>query len=204
MENQLEQKKQLVRTAWELFVKYGVRRVSVLDICNELHISKKTFYLHFASKEDLVDSLMNGVDHSAEIVEAVNDFSGNVIDFIHGGAAKAQKVMEDKSAMNVLFDIEKYYPAVSARHFEKKSKELRCYAEAVLEKGLAQGVFRNDVNVELTIAIFTLLNPASFRKIGKEKLCIPKDMIDFFLRGLLNAKGLTYYEQLLEAEKTEK
>ena len=30
--------------AEQLFLKYGLRSVSIDDICNELHISKKTFY----------------------------------------------------------------------------------------------------------------------------------------------------------------
>lgn len=200
----MEQRKQILQTAWELFVKYGVRRVSVLDICNEVHISKKTFYTLFASKEDLVDGLMNNECKSSVIVEAVENYPGNVIDYLQGSATKAQRMMEDKSTMNVLYDIEKYYPDVRARHAELKNKEVRAYTEAVIKKGQAQGVVRNDINFELIVAALSLLTPSAFRKIGKEKLCTHKDLIDLFLRMLLNAKGMEYYEQLLQSKKEEK
>lgn len=198
----MEQRKQLLQTAWELFVKYGVRRVSVLDICNEVHISKKTFYLHFASKEDLVDGLMNGKDNSGKIVNGINASSGNIIDYIVGSIAKAQKMIENKQMLNVLFDIEKYYPNVCARHQEKKEREMRLLLETAYKKGLEQDLFRADANLEFINSSVTLLNHEFFA-LGHSKTYTPRDIMDLLLRMLFNAKGLAYYEQLLAAQKQE-
>ena len=38
----------------ELVFRFGYRRTAVEDVARELHISKKTIYEHFASKEDLM------------------------------------------------------------------------------------------------------------------------------------------------------
>jgi AcrR family transcriptional regulator len=40
--------------ALELFVARGIRDVSIDEVCHELGISKKTFYVFYAKKEDLV------------------------------------------------------------------------------------------------------------------------------------------------------
>ena len=45
---------QIVTTANTLFMKYGIRRVSVEEICQEAGVSKMTFYKHFKNKTELV------------------------------------------------------------------------------------------------------------------------------------------------------
>jgi AcrR family transcriptional regulator len=42
----------------ELFFKYGVRSVSIDDICRDLGFSKKKLYQHVASKNELVEKLL--------------------------------------------------------------------------------------------------------------------------------------------------
>jgi AcrR family transcriptional regulator len=53
-----EQKELILQTASKMFVQSGVRNVSIHDVCSELRISKKTFYVHFSQKEELVDALI--------------------------------------------------------------------------------------------------------------------------------------------------
>ncbi|MBN1352453.1 TetR/AcrR family transcriptional regulator [candidate division KSB1 bacterium] len=45
--------KQIVKTAKTLFWKYGIRRVTIEEICREANVSKMTFYKHFANKAEL-------------------------------------------------------------------------------------------------------------------------------------------------------
>ena len=54
-------KNEILKTAGELFFKYGLRSVSIDDICNEMHISKKTFYVHFKQKDELVECLLTSI-----------------------------------------------------------------------------------------------------------------------------------------------
>lgn len=44
---------QLVTTATELFLRHGIRRVSVEEICHTANVSKMTFYKYFKNKVDL-------------------------------------------------------------------------------------------------------------------------------------------------------
>jgi AcrR family transcriptional regulator len=44
---------QLVETAHVLFWRYGIKRVSVEEICRTAVVSKMTFYKHFKNKVDL-------------------------------------------------------------------------------------------------------------------------------------------------------
>ena len=56
----------ILKTAGELFFKFGIRSVSIDDICNELHISKKTFYTVFKQKDELVVELLDAMSQKKE------------------------------------------------------------------------------------------------------------------------------------------
>ena len=53
-----------------MFFRLGVRSVSIDDICHELGMSKKTFYVYFASKEELIDRMLQqNIDYIREKME---------------------------------------------------------------------------------------------------------------------------------------
>jgi AcrR family transcriptional regulator len=48
-----QKRDQLLKTAETLFIKHGMRRVTVKEICQKASVSKPTFYKYFENKEDL-------------------------------------------------------------------------------------------------------------------------------------------------------
>ena len=50
---------QIAETAEDLFMHYGVKRVTVEEICRRAGVSKMTFYKYFANKIELVRHLWN-------------------------------------------------------------------------------------------------------------------------------------------------
>ncbi|MDR0812125.1 MAG: TetR/AcrR family transcriptional regulator, partial [Paludibacter sp.] len=48
----MELREKILNTSTAMFCEYGLKRVSIDDICNELRISKKTFYSIFKQKEE--------------------------------------------------------------------------------------------------------------------------------------------------------
>ena len=70
----------------ELFFKFGLKCISVDDICNQIGISKKTFYQHFKNKNDVVKKI--------------------AWDFIKKNAATNREIIEnDKSILEKIFMI---------------------------------------------------------------------------------------------------
>ncbi len=53
--------KQILETAQDLFFRYGIRRVTVEEICRTAGVSKMTFYKYFKNKVDLVKKLMEKI-----------------------------------------------------------------------------------------------------------------------------------------------
>ncbi len=52
---------QILRTGKDLFWKFGIRRVTIEEICKEAGVSKMTYYKFFSNKTDLVKSIMDGI-----------------------------------------------------------------------------------------------------------------------------------------------
>ena len=50
---------EIIKKSGDMFYRLGIRSVSIDDICHELGISKKTFYVYFSSKDALVEQLLS-------------------------------------------------------------------------------------------------------------------------------------------------
>ena len=54
----MDQKDSILTAAAELMGKVGIKSISIDDICRQIGISKKTFYVHFDTKDALVEALL--------------------------------------------------------------------------------------------------------------------------------------------------
>ena len=55
-----KKRRQIVEAGLELFGRFGVRRVSVEEICRTAGVSKMTFYKYYSNKMELVKSIWSG------------------------------------------------------------------------------------------------------------------------------------------------
>ena len=105
-----EVRDRIVRVAERVFLRSGFSRVLMDDLARELGMSKKTVYSHFASKEDLLRSVLahrvSEVDEGlAAIVRARESFPaklGHVARFLQGRIGEVSPVF--------LEDIRRYAP----------------------------------------------------------------------------------------------
>lgn len=68
----MNDKGQILLTAFDLFSQYGIKKVSMDDIARSLRISKRTLYEYFTDKETL---LVQGIWHNSNrLVEMLEDF----------------------------------------------------------------------------------------------------------------------------------
>jgi len=189
----------IVQTAGKLFEQFGIRSVSIDNVCSELRISKKTFYIHFPQKEDLVDALLifqNKI--KAERFEKI--FAGkNAIDSLILMIKEIKKSVENES-LTMCFDLQKYYPKVYAKHEAIKSAEMKLGFETNLHQGIAEGYYRNDLDIELISLFHSIQIKNTFEMMEhSSKKYTKKRLVDFFLDLMVhliaNEKGLKYMEE---------
>ncbi|MHB9056093.1 MAG: TetR/AcrR family transcriptional regulator [Paludibacteraceae bacterium] len=73
----MSKKENITGTAEFLFLKHGFKKVSVEEICKNAGVSRKTFYIYFKNKEDLVLFLLKEIsaDGFKLYYEIINDAS---------------------------------------------------------------------------------------------------------------------------------
>lgn len=189
----------ILETAGEMFMRCGLRSVSIDDICNRIHISKKTFYMHFRSKEELIEALLGSMRKQREAQVAVTNRSSNAIDIAMHEISEARTNNANELFYNFFYDLRKYYPDIEARHESAMRQVMFDHFCRGLRKGIEEGYFRDDLNVEATVVLMhshiltTVTDLRNYTKMSPTEITI--FIADSFLRLITSAKGWEYYQQ---------
>lgn len=192
----------ILNTCLELFLKYGIKSVSMDDIARELGMSKKTIYEIYKSKDDLVFQTVR--EHMANEMVAtediVNQSSNAMLAMID--ISKMVLVHLRKMAPKTINDLKKYHKDA----YDLMHNDFIIFIKEVIEdnikKGIKDGLYRKDLRADIISKIYismmrSLVDPDTFPLLNYTKADLYKEMIDYHLRGVATAKGL----QLLKAEE---
>lgn len=201
-------KENIIKTSAKLFAKFGLRSVSIDDICSELHISKKTFYNYFQGKSELVEAVINYVltYRTGRSLKERNAWS--MVDVIMNNYTHfASHHTQFAKHIVFLYDLEKYYPELN-QSFKERLRELdQQRISETIRRGVEEGVFRDDLNVEFTAAMVAATMPSVIEQ-KRDQLSTVKRMFfctDIFLHIVCNERGLARYAELrAEIEAQEK
>ena len=195
-----DQRQHILMTAGELFFRLGIRSVSIDDICHELGMSKKTFYVYFPSKDELIEQLLqanlNYIRGKMQKLLDMNDFRQLVKAFLKHQEAEKNDV---RRVPQLVYDLKKYYPRQFAdfqvQCFEMQKEYLKNY----LELGVKEGLVRANLNIELTAVVFAKIHNDAIRVFEEIEAHnhnmhqLAHTAMDVFVRGVLSEEGLKLY-----------
>ena len=196
-----DQKNHIIKTAGELFFRLGIRSVSIDDICRELGMSKKTFYVYFASKDELIEQMLQAnldyIGGKMEELVKLHDFRQLVKKFIKRQEAEKNDV---RRVPQLVYDLKKYYPRQFA-DFQVKCFEMqKGYIMRYLEMGVEQGLVRADLDIELTAVLFAKIHSDAIRDFevieahNHNMHQLGHTAMDIFVCGVLSEEGLKLYK----------
>ena len=196
----MEVKERIISAAEILFMRYGVRSVTMDDIAKELGISKKTIYIHFADKNTIVREVTSArLAKEREMVSELHKVSMNPIEEI----IVSMKLLRDLSSeVNpiIFFDLKKYHPESWALY--KQHKEFfREVVKRNLHKGIELNYYRPDIVPEILArlrieCVEMAFDPEIFPSNTFNLVDVQLQFIDHFLKGILTPLGLSVYEEL--------
>lgn len=199
-------KEKILDIARHKFFSEGFFKTSIDEISREYHISKKTIYKHFKSKEELLNQVVK--DFTSKITNSVIDIMQsrkNAIDKLIDVLNLIQNNMKQLS-LKYIDEIQKHKPKLW-NYIEKFRKEnLERIVSQTIEAGKDEGLFE-DVNPEIVFRVFygavrnvlipefLIANPIS----SKEAI---QKTFDILLIGILTNEGRKLYKrQKKEIEK---
>jgi AcrR family transcriptional regulator len=193
------QQELIVSTASRMFEQFGIRSVSIDNVCAELRISKKTFYSYFPQKEDLVEAVLmyqRSIQHEkfSKLFKNKNAIESLII------SIKEIKKSVGHESVAMCYDLEKYYPKVNEKYEESSRQIMRAGFERFLRQGIDEGYFREDLDVEMIAFFHSLQMKTSFEQMAQDpKKYSKKRIVDFFVDLMIhliaNEKGLKYVEE---------
>jgi len=184
----------ILQKAHELFMRIGIRSVSMDEIAGQLGISKKTIYQYYKDKDALVDGVLDIImkrkeydcAHTKEICEnAVHEI------FL------SMDVMEELMAgcnPSILYDLERYHPTSFKKFTDQNNSYLYAAIKDNLEKGVSEGLYREEIDMDIMSkfrigSIFLVFNTNYFPHGNYQLLNLCTEITDHFLHGLVTPKG---------------
>lgn len=204
----MEQKERILKGASELFFRHGIKSITMDDIAKHLGMSKKTIYLSFADKDEVIHSLMQvKLKEDEREFREVSERSANFVEEVFGHMKKIGAIIGTANP-NLFYDLQKFHPESWKLFREFKENCICRMVEESLEKGKKQGLIRPDVQVrimarlrmeEVEMGFNAELFPPDKFKIVDVQLAL----IEHFLYGICTLKGhklINKYKEVVEEE----
>jgi len=198
-----EKFKLLLSRVSELFLKYGLRSISMDDISHELGISKKTLYNYVSNKAELIEAVMdNNRDLICTSMTGIQNQGYNAIEELLE-ISNVVYSYHDSFNQSMTFDLEKYYPDLFLKFREGKLKAVHAYVTDNLNKGIAEGLYRNDLDVSLVASLYVkkmedVRDERLFQGEGVTFERVFEVMFENHIRGISNESGIAYFEKIKE------
>lgn len=146
-------RERILEIARKKFFTDGFMKTSIDEISREYHISKKTIYKYFKSKDDLLNQVVK--DFTSQITNSIIDImqsNKNSINKLIDVLYLVQNNMKQLS-LKYLDDIQKHKPKLW-NYIEKFRREnLEKIVYQTIEAGKKEGLFE-DVNPEIVFRVF--------------------------------------------------
>ena len=193
-------KERVIEQALNMFIYDGVKSVRMDDIATALHMSKRTLYELFGDKETL-------------LIESIKQYHKQINTKQQMASSGAKNVIEDlmlsleqweihsEHNYKLISGLKKFYPKAFTAIRGYKLKDGNVLLKVKIEKGIKQGIFLDDIDIDTVINIFSdsilgvatnndqvLTSPISHKEILMHTII-------YFFRGIATSKGIKLIEE---------
>jgi AcrR family transcriptional regulator len=172
---------QLIQTGEALFVKHGMRRVTVEEICRQAGVSKPTFYKYFENKAMLARQIVElWIEEVLQKIDRIEDAETPFPEKMKEILAIKQEIAARPGPE---FTVDLIHLDIDLSHALRRV--LRFFI-----KGQQNGDIRADIRPEFLLAAFDLLNrmhhDPKIRNLYKDVETLAVDIFTLFYYGALS------------------
>jgi len=200
-QQQFDQKLQILEASSKLYMKHGIRSVSMDDLARHLGISKKTIYQYFENKDALVTAMiMSHVEQEREEVNKILSSSENAIEQMQQIARMALRTLAEVSS-GTMFDLQKYYRKQWITITDLHKKLIHSVIKQNIERGIEEGIYRPEIEAEIIARLygemaFSIVNADVFSMNKFSMQEVYKQAFHYHINGILSVKGDKIFQQL--------
>jgi len=201
-----QKKREIITQAAAIYLKYGIKSVTMDEMARQLGISKKTLYTFVADKNELIEQcvLLDQQDEVCKISE-IHQENENAIDEILAISRVVSSELK-KVHPSIIFDLARYHPKALNIINTHKRNFIKSRVLDNLRRGIEQGLYRSDLNIEVIATLYQAtidhimlgdLFPGS--QIGHD--LIYKEFFRYHIKGIASEGGLEYLQELIKNDE---
>lgn len=196
----MEQKKKIFCQAEELFLKYGVKSVTMDDLASHLGVSKKTLYQHFTNKSDLIEkTLSEHLNTEKNALTALRKESENALEELEKLGMHVGLHLQ-KLNPSIIFDLKRYYPKAWAIVEQYKVDFIYQNILENINRGKREEIYRADLNPEIIARIYLemvdMIIHVKFEEKQFETVECYQEFLRYHIRGIASEKGRKVLEKI--------
>lgn len=185
---------QILATAEDLFTRYGVKRVTVEEICQTADVSKMTFYKFFKNKNDLATLLVRKIMDAGQkkferIMEQDIPFQERIRQFIQFKLDYGKRFSKEfyRDFLGLTPEIRELIGTRSRQNMD--------YIAKIFRAAQKKGEIRKDLNMNLVQYMLNnaveISNDPRLLEIYPDMYSLAKDWLNFFFYGIMEARDET-------------
>ncbi len=190
--------KRIITTSSELFFKHGLRNVTMDDIAHKLGISKKTLYQYYKDKNEIVSTItQQTIECNCEEQNLIASQSKNAIDEMMQIMAYTKKFFTEIHPSYTL-ELQKYFPNAWDCFIKYKEEYIHKKIKNNLLRGIKEGLYRDDINIDLVIHHRMDGIEAAFRYASETKCSLAEvhtQLLELSIYGVCSLKGYKMFEK---------
>lgn len=197
-----DQQEKWLRRIAELFMRLGIKSLTMDDVARELGISKKTLYQFVDSKDDLVNKVIEL--HLTEECGRSEEVARNAKDALDEMLMVIKENIGDMQSMkaNIVYELQKYHRDAWELLQEYQRGFLYKVVRDNLERGIREGYYRDNIDVDITAKLhlvqsFSIFDETWFPKPPYSGETLFREAIMLYLYSILSEKGRTVLQAKL-------
>lgn len=165
------------------------------DIANTLGISKKTIYVHFPNKTELVEAVtFHLFDTICDGIDDICDNAPNPIEELYSIKLFVMHHLKNEKA-SPQHQLKKYYPQIYTQLKIKQFEKMHSSVEESLKDGVHTGVFRDTIDVDfISRMYFTgmtgIKDNMFFPPQQFQMEYLMESYLEYHLRAIVTEKGM--------------
>jgi AcrR family transcriptional regulator len=141
----------------KLFMRYGIKSITMDEVAKELGISKKTLYQWVNDKDDLVRKTLLLHTQSMDLMcMKVFKSEQNAILQILKIAEMLIVILKEMNP-SLLFDLKKYHPVINIEFTQHRDNTIQNQLIENLRLGIKQNLYKANINIPLTTGFYMAL-----------------------------------------------
>lgn len=202
-----EKKKELILAASSIYMRYGIKSMTMDEMARQLGVSKKTLYLYVSDKNDLVEQCLKlQQDTEQQAIEEIVAQTDNAIEQM---LRISKFIIETLSQVHpsIFFDIAKYHPSAMKMMDCHKDEYVCGCIEQNLINGINQGFYRKNLDSKVIASIYVqmidiVMSGELSAQSNLKAEQIYSEVIRYHIRGCASEKGLKYLIELVKKDES--